>query len=134
QDLTDQFKLTHQRDPDVDESAQIEKYATAGANVRFGANMALLTLSDAIQFDNILKPFNVAQHGVTGSLQKALEKEGAEEIGLKAGTIDTFEKKVPSTMKGKIWNLVKPQIPNILAEGVYEEGGQYAAQVATQNY
>lgn len=133
QDLVDQFKLQNQRDPIGEEVSDIEKYATAGANVRFGANMALLTLSDAIQFDNILKPFSAARKGITGSLQKALETEGAE-IGLKEGTIDTFERKVPKTNSGKIWNAIKPQIPNILSEGVYEEGGQYAAQVATQNY
>lgn len=133
QDLTAQFQKDNFRDPTSDETAEIEKYATAGANVRFGANMALLTLSDAIQFDNILKPFSAAKHGITSSLQKSLENEG-EEIGLKEGTTDVFEVKKPTTASGKIWNIVKPQIPNILSEGVYEEGGQYAAQVATQNY
>lgn len=134
QDLIDRFKLQNQRDPTADETTDIEKYATAGANVRFGVNMALLTLSDAIQFDNILKPFSAAKHGITGSLQKALENKGAE-LTLKEGTIDTFERKAgATTVRGKIWEKIKPMIPNILAEGVYEEGGQYAAQVATQNY
>lgn len=133
QDLTDQFKQDNQRDPTTDESANIEKYARASANVRFGVNMALLTLSDAIQFDNVLKPFSAAKKGITASLQKSLEEEG-EEVGIKEGTIDTLEAKKPEGTMAKIWSKVKPQIPNILSEGVYEEGGQYAAQVATQNY
>lgn len=133
-DLTKQFQLTNQRDPTPEEITEIEKYATASGNVRFGVNMALLTVSDAIQFDNILKPFNAAQNGITGSLQKAIENKGAA-LALKEGTVDTFEKKVgATTVKGKVWNLIKPQIPNILSEGIYEEGGQFAAQMATQNY
>jgi len=133
QDLIDQFTSRNNRQPNDDEVADMEKYATAGANVRFGANMALLTLSDAIQFDNVLKPFSSAKKGITASLQKSLE-EDSEKIGIKEGTIDTFERKEPQTLRGKIWNVVKPTIPNILSEGIYEEGGQYAAQVATQNY
>lgn len=133
QDLIDQFKATNHRDPSSDETGEMEKYATAGANVRFGVNLALLTISDAIQFDNVLKPFSAAKKGVTGTIQKELE-EGAAKIAVKEGTVDTFEKEVPKTTRGRIWNAVKPSIPNILSEGIYEEGGQYAAQVATQNY
>lgn len=133
QDLIDQFVATNHRDPTDDEKGEMEKYATAGANVRFGANLALLSLSDAIQFDNILKPWNSAKKGITGTIQKSLE-EGAAEVGVKEGTTETYEKVVPKTIKGKIWDTIKPSIPNILSEGIYEEGGQYAAQVATQNY
>ena len=37
---------------------KIEKLAESGMNTRFGVNMALLTVSNAIQFDNLLKSFN----------------------------------------------------------------------------
>ena len=111
--------------PDLEE---IEKYARASGNVRFGVNMALLSVSNAIQFDGILKPFKAAKAGFRSTMEKEIS-EGAS-IGMKEGTLDTFERVLP---KG-IWGRVRPIVPSILSEGVFEEGGQYAAQVGTENY
>jgi len=107
---------------------QIEKYARAAGNLRFGINMALLSVSNAIQFDSILKPFSAAKAGFRSSVEKELT-EGAA-IGMKKGTMDTFERVVP---KG-IWGKIKPTIPAILSEGVFEEGGQYATQIGVENF
>lgn len=107
---------------------QIEKYARASGNVRFGVNMALLGISNAIQFDGILKPFKAAKAGFRSSLEREIS-EGAA-IGMKEGTLDTFERVVP---KG-IWGKIRPLVPSILSEGVFEEGGQFAAQIGTENY
>lgn len=117
-------------DKDLDD---IEKYSTASANVRFGVNLALLGVSDAIQFDAILKPFSAAKSGARSSVQKALE-ERIGEIRLKKGSADEFERASATSRVGKIWDAVKPTVPSFLAEGVYEEGGQYAAQIGTQNF
>jgi len=111
---------------------QIEKYATDAMNTRFGINMALLTASNTIQFGNLFKSFTSAQKGLTGQLTRDIDEIG--KIGLKEGSIDVFEKKGAQTISGKIWESVQPKLPNILAEGVYEEGGQYAAEKGTYDY
>ena len=101
-------------------------------NTRFGINMALLTVSNAVQFDNLFKSFTSAQRGLTSSL--GVKFQDAGKIGLKEGSIDVFEKKLPSTLTAKVWNSVKPRAVNIITEGVYEEGGQFAAQKGAEDY
>lgn len=133
QDLINDYTKKNGYAPIDKDLADIEKYATAGANVRFGVNLALLGLSDAIQFDAILKPFSAAKSGARSSIQRALE-ERIGEIRLKKGSVDEFERALPTNVAGRVWNAVKPSIPAFLAEGVYEEGGQYAAQIGTQNF
>lgn len=130
--VRDDLVKTYQREkgysPTGADMEEIEKYARASGNVRFGVNMALLGISNAIQFDAILKPFKAAKAGFRSTVEREIS-EGAA-IGMKEGTLDTFERVVP---KG-IWGKVRPLVPSILSEGVFEEGGQYAAQVGTENY
>lgn len=126
--LTDEFLNETGHAPSGIDAQRIEQAATASANVRMGINLALLTVSNAIQFDNFLRPFTASRKAAT-DLGENLGK-----IALKDGSIDTFERVVPTTIKGKLWEKVQGAIPNILSEGVYEEGGQYAAQVGTYNY
>jgi hypothetical protein len=113
----------------AEDSAKIDEYATNAMNTRFGINMALLTVSNAVQFDNILKPFSKAS---TGSLTQTIE--GAGKIGLAEGSLDTFEKKATNTLRERLWDTVKPRIATVFSEGVYEEGGQYAAERGTKDY
>ncbi len=133
QDLVTTFQRENGYSPTGKELDEIDKYARSAGNTRFGINLALLGVSNAIQFDNILKPFSAAKASLKGSIQKEIE-DGVGTIALKEGSIDTFERVVPKTIGGKIWNQVRPIIPSVLSEGVYEEGGQYAAQVGTENY
>lgn len=133
QDLITAYQREHGYSPVGKELDEIEKYSRASGNTRFGLNLAILGLSNAIQFDNILKPFSAAKAAWRSSIQKELE-EGAGTIGLKEGSMDIFESVVPKTVAGKVWKAVRPSIPAILSEGVYEEGGQYAAQIGTENY
>jgi hypothetical protein len=35
------------------------------------------------------------------------------------------------SFKGRVWDPVKPKLANVFSEGVYEEGGQFAAERAT---
>lgn len=111
---------------------EIESYATDAMNTRFGINMALLTASNAIQFGNLFKSFTSAGKGLSGQLTTSLEDVG--KIGLKEGSFDVFEKKTAETIGGRIWDSVRPKMANILVEGVYEEGGQYAAEKGTYDY
>jgi hypothetical protein len=126
------YKSENNIDPSGEELQQIEDYATDAMNTRFGINMALLTISNAVQFDNLFKNFTGAQKGITSSTVRNFQDAG--KLGLKEGSLDVFEKKLPETFKGKVWDAVKPRAINIFTEGVYEEGGQYAAEKGVSDY
>jgi hypothetical protein len=131
EELTRQYKLEHfNSDPTGKDAEQIEDLATNGMNARFGINMGLLLLSNNIQFGNLFKSM-IAKDG---KLLSGVFSEGVGEIGLKKGSIDVFESKVSEKLLDKAWEKVKPVIGNALAEGVYEEGGQFAAERGTYDY
>lgn len=132
-DLTDDYIQANGYAPTGKDLDDINSYATAGGNVRFGINLAILGLSDAIQFDSFLKPYGAAKAGYRSSIQKGLEDRiGA--IALKKGSIDEFERAIPTSRLGRIWENIRPAVPAFLSEGFYEEGGQYAAEVGTKNF
>lgn len=135
EELINQYKLDHLgEEPTAAALDEIDRYATNAMNTRFGINMAILTVSNALQFDNLFKSVSSAatSKGVTSGLVKEIEEAG--KIGLKEGSLDVFEKKVPTTFMGRVWDSVKPKAVNIFTEGVYEEGGQYAAERGTYDY
>ena len=132
EELIKEYKIqNYNEEPTGDALAEIENYATNAMNTRFGINMALLTVSNAVQFGNLFKSFTTAQKGITGTLAKV---GAAGKIGLKEGSIDVFEKKSATGLGSRIWDSVKPRLANVLAEGVYEEGGQFAAERGTYDY
>jgi hypothetical protein len=131
--LIQEYKDTHfGEEPTGVDLQQIEDYSTDAMNTRFGINMALLTVSNAVQFDNLFKSVTTAQRGVTGSLTRNISEAG--KIGLKEGSLDTFENKFVTGLGNRMWDKVKPVLPNIFAEGIYEEGGQFAAERGTYDY
>lgn len=134
QELIRQYKDDHLgEDPSGIDLDEINKYAEDAMNVRFGINMALLTVSNAIQFDGLLRTFKaLGGRTVEGSLARTIEEAG--KIGLKEGSLDTFEKKVPGSIAGRVWESIRPTLPEMFSEGVYEEGGQYAAERGTYDY
>jgi hypothetical protein len=134
ENLINQYKLENLgEEPTGADAKQIEDLATNAMNTRFGINMALLTVSNAVQFGNLFKSFsNASSSGISGSLTRELEDIG--KFGLKEGSIDVFESKAAKTLRGKIWESVKPKVANIFTEGVYEEGGQFAAERGTFDY
>jgi len=135
EELINQYKLDHLgEEPKGVDLDEIDRYATNAMNTRFGINMALLTVSNALQFDNLFKSISnsATSKGFTSGLVKEIEEVG--KIGLKEGSLDVFERKVPKTFMGKVWESVKPKAVNIFTEGVYEEGGQYAAERGTYDY
>lgn len=134
EDLVKQYKMDNLgAEPTATDLVEMNKYATDGMNTRFGINMALLTVSNAIQFDSLFKSFSKAA-GKTASATVTKSIADAGKVGLIKGSLDTFEKKSATTLGGKIWDTVKPSIPLVLSEGVYEEGGQYAAERGTYDY
>jgi len=133
EELINSYKSSHYGEEPIGEDLQkIENYATDAMNVRFGVNMALLTVSNAVQFDNLFKSIVGANKGVEGSLSREIAESG--KIGLKEGSLNEFEKKTPSSIYGKIWDVAKPVIPELFSEGVFEEGGQYAVERGTYDY
>lgn len=139
QDLTDQFYKDHGYYPLPEDQAKIEQIASDSGNARYGLNLAILGLSDAIQFEHILKPWNSYKQsllrGVEGTTTEQLGKVGVKGEIKTAEDISKLEMvDQPGSRLGKIWNAFKPTIPNILAEGPFEEGGQYAIQMGTQKY
>ena len=120
-------------EPDFEELKTIDEYATDAMNTRFGINMALLTVSNAVQFDNLFRSFSTASKKGVGNLASENLK-GAGKIGLKDGSLDVFEKTIPSTLTGKVWSSVKPKLGIVFSEGVYEEGGQFATEKGTYDY
>ena len=133
EDLVKQYKFEHvNAEPTAEDMTQINEYATDAMNTRFGINMVLLSVSNAIQFDNLFRTFGKAtEKGVSSSISKEIGEAG--KIGLIEGSLDTFEKKVGGIV-GKTWDAIKPKLPMVLSEGVYEEGGQYAAERGTLDY
>lgn len=112
---------------------EIEDYAKAAGNVRFGANMALLLPMHFIAFDNILKPLNLSQGAIRSTTQEALGLD-AGSIGLKEGSLDELEYTSPKSFAGKAWNFVKPSIPNIASQAGYLGIGQGTINEATEDY
>jgi hypothetical protein len=134
-ELTNQYKLSHAgEEPTGDDLQQIENLATNAMNTRFGINMALLTVSNSLQFNNLFKTMVgvPGSRAVSGSLTQELE--GLGKVGLKEGSLDVFEKKAAASVLGKAWESVRPKGANVFREGVFEEGGQFAAERGTYDY
>jgi len=130
--LIDQYKRQHNGDAPVGaDLEEIKRIAGDARNVRYGINMALLVPSNAFQFGSLLKGF------FAPAATRALAKGVATDVGkvkLAQGSLDVFEKQVVTGLAPKAWNYVKPTLKNMFAEGVYEEGGQFAAEKGTFDY
>jgi hypothetical protein len=136
--------LVEQRDLDMmgapmtrEEEAEIDKMATDAMNVRFGVNMALLTVSNSVMFGNMFKSaLGMGAKSAEGAIGQAGARQLGDlgKVGIKDGGIDTFEKVAAKNIAERGWNFVKPKLPTIFSEGVYEEGGQFAAEQGTYDY
>ena len=131
-ELTKQYIKDNGVEPSGEALSKIEKYATDGMNTRFGINMALLTVSNAIQFDNIFKSFLTSSSTLARRASTSVDDLG--KVRLKEGSLDIIEKVVPETKFGKFWEAVRPSVKNAFAEGVYEEGGQFSAEKGVYDY
>ena len=131
--LVEQYKSTHgDNDPTGKDLDDIHEYATNAMNTRFGIDMVLLNISNAIQFDNLFKSFGKASKALASGATQDLE--GLGKIGLKEGSLDEFVKQGAKTAPGKIWESVKPKLPNIFAESVLTMGGMFAGGKGVEDY
>jgi hypothetical protein len=110
---------------------EIKQTAADARNVRFGINMALLTVSNAVQYGSLLRAFTAPAAARAAARGIAVGPGG---VRLAEGSLDVFERQVAKTATGKVWDYVKPTLKNVLTEGVYEEGGQFAAEKGTFDY
>jgi len=139
-DLIDSFYKENGYNPTSDDIAKIEGFATAAGNTRYGINMALLSVSNAIQFESILKPWNSYKQGVKKGIEATVEEQ-AGRIGLEninpevVSDIDRLALSTENIGKvGRIWNAIKPVVPTIFSEGIFEEGGQFATEKGVKKY
>lgn len=128
EDLLQAFQRENGYSATGEELENIESYARAAGNVRFGMNLAILGISNAIQFETILKPWLSARSAYRTGLNKQLETGATINV-----TREGVEQVIPKGI-GKVWSKVKPVSASVLREGVFEEGGQYAAQIGSENY
>lgn len=129
QELVNQYKQEHGYEPNGPDAVEIEKIATAAGNTRYGLNAAILGISNTIQFNTLLKTFNSTK----SALKSGLDVGGTKITVADAATVAGIDKLATVPTKG-IWNKIKPAIPNILSEGVWEEGTQFAVERGTNMY
>ena len=124
-DLVEKYKQNNFGiDPKGEDLAKIKEASTAAMNTGFAFNLGIHAVSNTVQFGGILKSFNSAKN-----IETALGK-----LAVKEGTIDVMEKAVPKTLFDKVWNVSKVPLRNMLTEGVYEEGGQFAIEKGVYDY
>ena len=133
EELIDAYKFDNLgREPDGAAMQEIEQYARDGMNTRFGINMALLTVSNTLMFGNLYKSMINGGAGATAGAITSVGEFG--KIGLAEGSLDVFEKKAASSLAGRVWDNVRPRAAVMFSEGVFEEGGQFAAERGTYDY
>lgn len=141
EDLTAQYIKKHGTAPVGEELTKIEQMATAGGNARYGLNLALLIPSNVVQFNTILRPFSSFKNSLSKGIQSQVADQSGK-IGLatsKVANLSDIDDLIIKQGTNKFWNniynkAVKPIIPNILSEGVYEEGGQFAVEKGISKY
>jgi hypothetical protein len=124
--LNKEFYEKFGRDPDEEERKTIKDYADGGGNASMLTNTALLMLTDSITFGSVLKPFK--------SAERAVSKEIAEgvSIGLKKGSIDSFEKVAEKGRFQILGKITKP-LRTMGVEG-FEEGSQFVIQRTAEDF
>lgn len=133
--LINQYKAENLgAEPDGQAMFEIEAAAKNAMNTKFGINMAILGVSNSLFLGNMFKSMigGVGGRAITGSLVQSVE--GAGKIGLEQGSLDVFEKKAATTLAGKVWDGIKATGTDVFREGVYEEGGQFAAEKGVYDY
>jgi hypothetical protein len=131
-DLVEQYKLDNfGMAPSGKDLEDIENIATSAMNARMVGNLGILLVSNAIQFENILRPFASARAGITSPV---FQEIAGKRIALQDGLMGGYSEIVPKSIFGKATKGITPYLPELFTEGVFEEGGQYALERGTYDY
>lgn len=121
---------THGHDATGDEAIKIENDSLSSGNATLLANIALLTLTNSIQFESLLKPTALAKQGINAGIDSDIA------LRLKEGSLDLLEE-LPDVRKG-FKGILKKVGGSRLAESFgtegFEEGAQFVIQNTSQDY
>lgn len=150
--LTDEYKKTHGgRDPIGDDFVRIREVAMKSATADLGANVAILAITNKLQFGNILGKFSY-DDGAILALRRAMGEDAAK-LGILAvgeGKATTLYRKGTFGMLGLVpkiasdfsakraaWEFGKDMVRGLtrieLSEGL-QENMQEVASLTTKNY
>lgn len=127
--LTD-FYNTHGYDATGQELAEIQDYAKSAGNATLLSNVALLTLTNGLQLETILKPSSIAKGILESKIDDGLR------IGLQKGSLDVLEA-IPDVKKGfrgMLSSAAKNRTVKSFGTESFEEGSQFVIQTASEDF
>jgi hypothetical protein len=132
QNYTDKYIEKNGKAPSADELSKFTQAAASGANAVFGANMAILSVSNAAMFG---KTFNIKGIQKIGNKLEGLENRVLG-ITTKKEIVDGVSRTVlkDATKGQKLIGNAYKLLGKASVEGLYEEGFQGVAGKTMQNY
>ena len=136
QDFRDYYKTIYNREPDGKEMEDFRKLNRNVSNGVFAANMAIVGLSNFLQFGKYMgigsgfldktftRPANFLKRGFDRKIF------GLGTIKAKDGTLEVIKGNLAQRVAANTWYMAKPA----LAEGFFEEGLQGVASRAADDY
>jgi hypothetical protein len=128
----DAFIVEHGRQPNADEMQKIDAAAAASGNMRFMANVALLSATNYIQFPKIL--------GSSVKGEKSAIAGFADDINdirnaAKPGKAASYERTLPKSTLGKVAKTGKDILGLTFAPSeAFEEGAQFVIEKGVENF
>lgn len=133
-EMVEKFRREKGYEPSQDDRAAIKRATIEAGNARYGLNVALLSVTNAIEFDALFKTFPISKYLKNESAKVATElgEKGFQEIVPDAvGT--TAGKSWYKTFANTSWKALKSNAAIAPMEG-FEEGAQTAIDKATGYY
>ena len=138
--LVNEYTTKNGYEPSDEEKLDMKNISNEAKNVRFGVNLAILGVSNAITFNNIFKNFPLTK-ALIGKVEKEEFKLGFEKsVAVIKDTVKPVSElaKSPKWYKsliGKTYDATRNNVVGLLSvnEGI-EEGLQTITQKATDNY
>lgn len=140
--LISEFQDKHGRKPQGYELTKIEREAESVGNFTMGANMALLSATNYIQFPKIAGMMWKADRRIISDAERAVGRvvmESADGTAVRTGTAAAFKKGVKYTAKptlfGKVRDVTKAYGGLLFsAPEAFEEGSQFVIPIAATEY
>lgn len=131
-DFKQEFFETNGRMPTYSEEKEMKDYSGKAANGRFLLNAALLSMTNTIQWGNVIRPFNVVKDVLDQEVRAGVR------VALKEGSKDVFE--VAETTS-KLTKFGRAITNNTLVRGItgsasegFEEGAQFTIEQGVNDF